>query len=51
MLAYSKAVADRVVGYSTEGGFLSKRKVFTTRPMRDQLKAFLDHELLENKDP
>jgi hypothetical protein len=48
---YNKTMAQRVFGYSTEGGFFSKKQVSTKRPIAEDARAFLDHELLEGKIP
>jgi uncharacterized protein DUF4157 len=45
---YESAMAQRVVGYAVEG---SPRQDLLTRPMSDDLRAFLDRELLEGKIP
>jgi len=48
---YDRAMAQRVFGYSQEGGFLGigAHQIETTRPLSAQMKEFLDHELLEDK--
>jgi len=50
---YNKKMAEVVFGYSDEGGFLGigSEQAYTTRAMSGEMKAFLDHELLEDKIP
>ena len=48
---YDKTMAERVLGYSMEGGMFSKEQVSTKRPIAEEARAFLDHELLEGKIP
>lgn len=50
---YNRQMAAVVFGYSEEGGFLGigSEQVETTRAMTNQMKIFLDHELLEDKIP
>jgi hypothetical protein len=50
---YDRRMAEVVFGYSEEGGFLGigSGQAMTTRAMTGEMKAFLDHELLENKIP
>lgn len=50
---YNRRMADVVFGYSEEGGFLGigSKQMETTRPMNTDMKAFLDHEILEDKIP
>jgi hypothetical protein len=50
---YDKSMAERTFGYSYEGGWLGfgEEQDLTTRPMTDDIKAFIDHDLLEDKIP
>ncbi len=50
---YNRQMAEVVFGYSEEGGFLGigSEEAMTTRAMTYEMKAFLDHELLEDKIP
>jgi hypothetical protein len=48
---YDKVMSERIVGYSDEGGWFSEEQVSTTRPITEEMKAFLDLVLLENKIP
>jgi len=50
---YNSLMAKVVFGYSYEGGFLGigSEPAYTTRAMSDEMKTFLDHELLEDRIP
>lgn len=51
--SYNRLMAEVVFGYSYEGGFLGigSEQAYTTRAMSDEMKTFLDHELLEDRIP
>ena len=50
---YNNQMALRTFGYSDEGGLLGlgSEQAYTTRTLSPQMKAFLDHELLEDRIP
>jgi hypothetical protein len=48
---YERVTSERIIGYSDEGGFFSNEQDETTRPISDEMKAFLDRVLLENRIP
>ncbi len=50
---YDKAMAKRVAGYSTEGHWysMSRHQAATLRPLSDEMKVFLDTQVLEGKIP
>ena len=48
---YDKAMAERIGGYSTKGHFWNKKQDPIKFPISDEMKTFLDSNLLENKIP